>query len=219
MTRTLPGFGLRIRASGARSWVYQCKIGRRNRRVTIGSVAAVSPARARETANEMHAKARLGIDPDREKIESRTQASVSEALRTYLAHQCTHLKPRSYVEVERHLLKNCKSLHSLPLVKVDRRAVAIRISAIVVNSGDVTANRTRASLSAFFAWCMREGLLDSNPVIGTNQQPEKSRDRVLSDARAQNNFGRARARRLLGDRPPVDADGATRQRNCRLALV
>jgi hypothetical protein len=179
---TLPGFGLRIRASGARSWVYQCKVGRRNRRVTIGSVSAVSPARARETANEMHAKARLGIDPSQTKIESRTQASVSEALRTYLAHQRTHLKPRSYIEVERHLLKHCKSLHSLPLTKVDRRAVATRISATATNSGNVTANRVRASLSAFFAWCMREGLLDSNPVIGTSCQPEKSRERVLSDA-------------------------------------
>ena len=177
----LPGFGLRIRDSGARSWVYQCKIGRRNRRVTIGSVSAVSPVRARETANEMHAKARLGIDPSREKIESRTQASVSEALRTYLAHQRTHLKARSYTEVERHLLKNCKSLHSLPLTKVDRRAVATRISAIATNSGNVTANRVRASLAAFFAWSMREGLLDVNPVIGTNRAPEKSRERVLSD--------------------------------------
>jgi integrase len=179
---SLAGFGLRIRASGSRSWVYQCKIGRRNRRVTIGSVSAVSPARARETANEMHAKARLGIDPSQAKIESRTQASVSEALRTYLAHQRTHLKPRSYIEVERHLLKHCKPLHSLPLTKVDRRAVATRITATATNSGNVTANRVRASLSAFFAWCMREGLLDSNPVVGTSCQPEKSRERVLSDA-------------------------------------
>jgi integrase len=177
----LPGFGLRIRGSGARSWVYQCKIGRRNRRVTIGSVSAVSPARARATANEMHAKARLGIDPGREKIESRTQASLSEALRTYLAHQRTHVRWRTYVEVERHLLKNCKSLHSLPLAKIGRRDIATLISAIATGSGNVTANRVRASLAAFFAWAMREGLLDNNPVIGTNRQPEKSRERVLSD--------------------------------------
>ena len=177
----LPGFGLRIRATGARSWVYQFKIGRRTRRVTIGSATAISPAHARETAIEMHAKARLGTDPSQAKIESRTQASVAETLRAYLAHQRTHLKPRSYVEVERHLLKNCKALHGLPLVKVDRRAVARRISAIATNNGNVTANRTRASLSAFFSWAMREGLMDSNPVIGTNQHKEKSRERVLSD--------------------------------------
>ena len=129
------------------------------------------------------------------------------------------MKWRSYVEVERHLLKNCKSLHSLPLVKVDRRAVATRICRDRVNSGAVTANRTRASLSAFFAWCMREGLLDSNPVIGTSQQPEKSRDRVLSDSELKIIWDTLGHRRLLRDRPAVDADWPTRQRNRRLALV
>ena len=45
----------------------------------------------------------------------------------------------------------------------------------------MTANRMRASLSAFFAWAVREGLLDNNPVVGTNIQPEASRARVLDD--------------------------------------
>ena len=178
----LGGFGLRIRQGGSRTWVYQYDIGQRTRKMTLGALAALSPARARAAANDLHAKVRLGLDPATEKGERRTQASVSEALRTYLAHQRTHLKWRSYVEVERHLLKHCKPLHSLPLAKVDRRTVATRISAIVTSSGNVTANRVRASLAAFFAWSMREGLLDSNPVIGTNRQPEKSRERVLSDA-------------------------------------
>lgn len=44
----LPGFGLRIRAGGARSWIYQFKIGHQNRRMTLGSLAALSPARARD---------------------------------------------------------------------------------------------------------------------------------------------------------------------------
>ena len=38
-------------------------------------------------------------------------------------------------------------------------------------------------LSAFFSWCMRMGLTELNPVIGTVQQkPSPARDRVLSDA-------------------------------------
>jgi integrase len=178
----LGGFGLRIRQGGSRVWIYQFDIGRRTRKMTLGTLAALSPARARSAAQNLHAQVRLGADPAAAKSESRTQASVSDVMRTYLAHQRTHLKPRSYVEVERHLLTNCKALLSLPLAKVDRRAVATRISAIATNSGNVTANRTRASLSAFFAWSMREGLIDANPVIGTNRQLEKSRERVLSDA-------------------------------------
>lgn len=126
---------------------------------------------------------RLGRDPAGEKIEGRARAAETmvAALQSFLAYQRGHLKPRSYVEAERHLLKHCKPLHGLQLAKIDRRTIAATISAIASKSGPVAANRCRASLSAFFAWAMREGLLDSNPVIGTNLQPEKSRSRVLSD--------------------------------------
>jgi integrase len=106
---------------------------------------------------------------------------MAATLPAYLARQRSHLRPRSYVECERHLLKNCKLLLGLPLAKIDRRTVAARISDIANNSGAVSANRARAALSAFFSWTMREGLLDNNPVIGTNRQPEKARSRVLSD--------------------------------------
>ena len=40
----LSGFGLRIRAGGKRTWIYQFKIGDQNRRVTLGSVAALTPS-------------------------------------------------------------------------------------------------------------------------------------------------------------------------------
>ena len=41
-----PGFGVRVRASGARTWIYQYKIGGRTRRLVLGQVSAVKPARA-----------------------------------------------------------------------------------------------------------------------------------------------------------------------------
>jgi integrase len=180
----LPGFGLRLRSSGASRWVYQFKLGAQHRRITLGSLAALSPTQARKTASELHAKVRLGLDPAGEKAEERIRAAetMAAALRAYLPHQQSRLKPRSYVEVERHLLKHCKPLHGLQLAKIDRRTVAGRVSAVATKSGAVTANRTRASLAAFFAWGIREGLVDSNPASGTTRRPERSRDRVLTDA-------------------------------------
>src|SRR5262249_28732034 len=50
------------------------------------------------------------------------------------------------------------------------------------NSGAVTANRVRSTLSAMFAWGMREGLVLANPVINTNKREERPRERVLTDA-------------------------------------
>lgn len=112
----------------------------------------------------------------------RAAETVGAVLEIYLAHQRQHLRPRSYIEVERHLRKHCRQLHGLQIVKIDRRTVAARIAAVAAKSGAVTANRTRASLQAMFAWCLREGLAESNPVVGTGRRLEQSRDRVLDDA-------------------------------------
>jgi integrase len=180
----LPGFGLRLRAGGAARWVYQYDIGPRMRRITMGSTAALSASRARATAAELHAKVRLGADPAGEKAESRLRAgeTLEAVLHVYLAQQRSKLKPLSYTQKERHLVKHCRPLHGLALAKVDRRAVAAKLTKIATRSGPVEANRVRASLSAFFSWCIKQGFADTNPVVGTAREKENSRDRVLTGA-------------------------------------
>jgi integrase len=180
----LPGFGLRIRHGGARTWIFQFKLGAQHRRVTLGSAAVLTATQARKTAAELHAMVRLGRDPADEKAESRLRAgeTMAMAVQAYLAVKRGELKPRSYVEVERHLLKHGKPLLGLQLARIDRRTIAVRLTAVATESGGVSANRMRSSLVAFFGWCMREGMLESNPAIGTNRKAEQSRDRVLTDA-------------------------------------
>jgi hypothetical protein len=179
----LPGFGLRLRRGGSRVWIYQYKIGDQHRRLTLGSATAVSLSQARKSAVELHAKVRLGRDPAGEKAEGRVRAAetVGATLQVFFAHKRARLRPQSYDRVQRHLLKHCRPLHGLQLAKVDRRAVAARIADVEANSGPIAANRMRSALSSFFAWCMRQGLVDANPVIGTERNPERSRDRVLDD--------------------------------------
>jgi integrase len=179
----LPGFGIRIRAGGSRTWVYQYRIGNQNRRITLGSVAALTPARARETAGDLHAAVRLGQDPAGAKAEGRVRATETmlAVTQSYLTYQSGHLRRRSYTEVERHLLKYCKPLHGLQLQKIDRRTVAALVLDVGSDSGAATGNRVRTSLSALFSWAMRQGLCDSNPIAGSTRQAEQSRARVLSD--------------------------------------
>jgi integrase len=126
---------------------------------------------------------RLGRDPAGEKAEARLRAgeTMAAAVQAYLARQRQHLKPRSYVEVERHLLNYAKPLLGLQLARIDRRTIAARLSAISTAKGAVSANRMRSSLAALLGWCVREGLLESNAAIGTNRHAEKSRERVLTD--------------------------------------
>jgi integrase len=84
--------------------------------------------------------------------------------------------------VQRHLDTNSAPLHNLPLASVDQAVIASRLNAIAKDGGAVSANRTRASLSAMFVWAMGEGLAAANPVAHTNRREEKPRERVLTDA-------------------------------------
>lgn len=180
----LPGFGVRIRAGGKRVWIAQYRVGRQQRRVTIGSVETLNPDKAREEARNILAKVHLGGDPQTEKAENRTRVSVTlgAVARRYL-EECAkpNLKPRSYEEVERHLTRHWSPLKDLPIHKIQRMTVAGRLSEIAKENGPFASNRARASLSALFSWAMGEGLADINPVAGTNKATEEvSRDHVIS---------------------------------------
>jgi Arm DNA-binding domain len=177
----IKGLGIRMRAGGSRNWVFQYKIGDKHRRMTIGAVSAVTVAKAKEHASTLHAKVKLGEDPAGAKAQGRQRASetIEPMARRFLARQKTRLKPRTYVEVERHLVTNAKPLHGLSIASIHRRDIAGLLASLDSPS---VANHVRASLSAMFAWAMREGLAEANPMTGTNRAEAVTRDRVLSDA-------------------------------------
>ena len=181
---TLAGFGLRLRAGGSRTWIFQYKQGLKQRRMAIGSFLAVRAEQARQIAEGLHAKVHLGHDPAGDKLEGRVRAAeiMGAVLKAYMPHARARQRDSTLKETERHLLEYCKPLHGLQIAKIDRRAIAARLGEIAATSGSVTSNRVRSSLSAFFAWCLRQGLLDTNPVIGTGREAEASRSRVLDDS-------------------------------------
>src|SRR5262249_5942933 len=168
-----PGFGLRFRAAGARTWVFQYKLGAKQRRLSFGAFPAISPEAARQTARDLYARVRLGHDLAGEKLEHRGRAAETMGiiLPAYLAHAKARLRQRRFVATTRHLRIHGKPLHGLRLTAIDRRTIATTLTAIAAASGPIAANRVRASLSAFFSWAMRQGLLDQNPVSGTAKEP------------------------------------------------
>src|SRR5262245_30352992 len=176
----LPGFGVRLREGGSKTWVFQYKIGNKHRRVTLGHVSALEPAAAREQAGKLHAQVRLGQDPAGAKAESRAHAdeTFGACVTLFLAWQRERVK--SFCDVERHLVRNLAALHNLPLVKIDQRTIAGPLARFSARGSLVQANRTRASLSKFFNWCRGERLAEYNAAAFCNRNPERSRDRVLS---------------------------------------
>lgn len=178
------GLSVRLRrgANGVtRSWAYRYMVAGVARKVTF-DFAGHSLADIRKRAGDLQARVRLGADPAQERAQTQAdvQRTMAATLPTYLPEKRAHLRPRSYVEVERHLLHYCKPLHRIPLRLVTTRDVTDRHLAIAAESGRTTATNTLRSLSAFFTWAELQGLIDKNPCRGVECFPDRKRDRVLS---------------------------------------
>ena len=211
----LAGFGYRLRAGAGgkvlRSYVAQYRRAGATRRVLLGSAEVLSAEQARAAAKKLLAKVALGEDPQRDKIArvSKDRLTVHAVVDEYLAAK--QVRPKTRKEITRYLTDPgyFKPLHAMPIDTVTRRDVASQLLAIGRQRGSTTASLARAALSAFFVWCMQQGLVEANPVIGTTRTEIKARERVLDNtelakiwkACGDDDFGRiVRLAILLGAR-------------------
>src|SRR5262249_60564787 len=82
-------------------------------------------------------------------------------------------------QVEPRLQKLARPLHPLPLTAIDRRTISRLISDIAATNGPTAATNAHGTLSGYFSWLLREGLLDQSPMLNTNKpKPRPGRDRV-----------------------------------------
>jgi len=181
----LPGFGIRFR-SGSNKQVYVCRYEHSGiqRKITLGKAAVLSPDQAREMARRAMAETLLGIDPQARKAEERIKSRLTlrNVANQYLQAHASKLRPKSLREAKRYLLQSFRPLHAIPIHKITRRDIAVVLNDLAVRA-PVAAGRGRATLSSFFVWARGEGLVEDNPVEGTNNpSPPVSRDRVLSDS-------------------------------------
>lgn len=181
----LPGFGLRIRAGGKRTWIAQYRLGAKQRRVTLGTTETVDPDEARKRAREALAKVSLGADPQSEKRAAQEQAGVTlgSVLPRYLAFAARRQRTSYHADVKRYLERHWGPLAEVALNTITRATVSHRLGINSADVGPFAANRARAALSAFYAWALGEGVATANPVVGTHKAvEEQARDRVLTDA-------------------------------------
>lgn len=190
------GFGVRLRADRAATWIIQYQIGSQQRRKTIGQVSAMDAAAARKEARTLRAKVELKEDVV---LSLRARVAKAEELKRgdktfgaligeYLEWQKTRrrkndrvgLSPRWQFQVEKHLNFAAAPLHKLPLADITRQHVADCITALHRKNGPSAGNNVRASLSAFFGWAIERGKVNANPVIGSPREEQSSRDRVLT---------------------------------------
>lgn len=180
----IPGFGLRIREAGSRSFIFQYKLGTKQRRMALGVATPLTITEARKTAAKLHARVKLGQDPAEDKAEAQREASETfgPLVARFLENLRPRYRPKSFREITRHLTLYAKPLYALQVGKIGLRDIADLLEALTKASGAIAANRCRASLSVFFSWLISTGRAEANPVSHAPKNSEASRDRVLSEA-------------------------------------
>jgi len=185
---TMPGFGVRLRGDN-RTYLIQFRVGVQQRRESLGDIRKVKLEAARKAARQRFAQAELGVDPAAERAEAKAKAAAKRLTlgvicERYLEAKKARLRPTSYADARRYFTRHWAALRDRPIAAIQRAEVAAGLQDIIKARGSISAARARANLSALFTWAIGEGLVDTNPVIGTNN-PEgghQSRSRVLADA-------------------------------------
>jgi integrase len=171
------GFGARRQTNGVFYYVRY----RHNGQQTVHSIGRhgpLTPDTARSRAKQLLGTVAGGTDPFAQALAGE---GFSTTVERYLERKRPALKPNSLRETERYLRNHSAPLHRLRLDQIDRRKVAALLGEIETSRGPVSRNRLRNALSAFFSWCVQEGLLEANPVTGTGKANENgARERVLT---------------------------------------
>jgi integrase len=181
----IPGFGVRLRG-GSRTFIIQYRVGRRQRRESLGLTTKLRLADARRVAQKRFAQIELGQDPAGErKLAEQAEAAKTPFAATvalYLKSKKGEIRPTTLKAAELHLQKYWAGLNLKALDSIRRADVAVILQSIINEHGRTAAARARSNLQACFSWAMEQGLVENNPTAGTsNPDPKTSRDRVLTD--------------------------------------
>jgi integrase len=175
------GFGLRVTAAGARSFVlsYRTRDGRA-RRFTIGDLGPWTVATARAEANELRRQIDLGSDPLGERREERDADTVSDLADRFITEHGPRLRPKSLLDyrriIDHHVLPALgrHKVKSVTFADVDR--LHRKISA----TAPYQANRCVSVLSKMFALSIRWHMRADNPCRDVGRNREPARERYLS---------------------------------------
>jgi integrase len=181
---TLPGFGVRVKPSGVRSYIIQYR--NRNtsasRRLTIGQHGPLLTFdQAKKQARAMLADAMRGEDPVEIRETARRAPSITDLAVDYMERHAVPKKRPKSVRDDRAMLDNI-ILPKLGAKKVD--AIGRRdIEAIQIAMKDrpYQANRVLSLLSKMFNLAVEWKWRPDNPVRGVERYQEQKRERWLSD--------------------------------------
>jgi integrase len=162
--------------TGNKVWAVRCRQNGRPRKFTIGRYPAYGLAEAREAASRILRTVSEGRDPGRSNA-----GSVDMTIAQFLErHARRKYRPSTLRECTRTLDRALAAWRGRKLdsiTKADAREFLEEIT------GPAAANQALKFLKRLFSWAVAEDLLKSSPIASLEKpHPERSRDRILSDA-------------------------------------
>lgn len=178
----IPGFGLRVDATGNRTYFIKLKVrDGAQRKPTIGRHGIITCDQARDKARSLYIRARDGFDPMAERQANVGAATVSELCDRYLLeHSEVKKKPRSAQGDRDTVRTKIKPAIGKMKVKDVTRADIAKLHHSLSKT-PICANRTISLVSHMFTmaelWDLRQP--GSNPSKGIQKFREHARERYL----------------------------------------
>ena len=189
----LPGFGVRVSATGRRTWFVMYRHNGRQVRQALGEAhrqndptgAGVTLAQARDAARKAMSLVDRHEDPRRapaEVLPEQARESFARVAEDFIRlYAEPRLKgARAVAAVIRGKL--IPAFGSKPITAVTRRDVLDVTDALAAAGKGTMANRTLAYARKLLNWAVERGVLDASPLNGVSlPAKEASRDRALDD--------------------------------------
>jgi integrase len=181
----VPGFGVRVTAAGARSFVlrYRVRGSGRERTYTIGSTGDWQATAARRKAKELKRQVDDGGDPLGDIEAQRAAPTVAELVDRFLAeHVEARLRPESVrhyrVLIDKHIRPHFGA-HTC-VIDVAFKDIDALHRKVTRSGAAYAANRVIAICSKMFSLACRWGMRDDNPCRGVERNYEAKRKRYLT---------------------------------------